>query len=121
MRCILAGKWISWVFNSSYGYHRLLSIQTGAMHPHLNCGNVKDVFLPVPPLDEQKGIIQYIEGEERRVTALIAKTESSIALLKERRSALITAAVTGQIDLRETCAVWQDQQLNNVNPIPEVP
>lgn len=100
IRSILAGEWISWVFNSSYGYHSLLAIQTGAMHPHLNCGNVKDVFLPVPSLEEQREIIQYVETEERRVAALITKTVSSIELLKERRSALITAAVTGQIDLR---------------------
>jgi type I restriction enzyme S subunit len=102
IRSILAGEWISWVFNSSYGYHSLLSIQTGAMHPHLNCGNVKDVSLPVPPLEEQRAIIQYVETEERRVAALITKTGSSIELLKERRSALITAAVTGQVDLRGT-------------------
>lgn len=92
---------MSWVFNSSYGYHTLLSIQTGAMHPHLNCGNVKDVFLPVPPLTEQREIMKHIEHEERRVAALVGKTERSIELLKERRSALITAAVTGLIDLRE--------------------
>ncbi|MEE3634513.1 restriction endonuclease subunit S [Pseudomonas sp. AL 58] len=100
-RSIIAGEWMSWVFNSSYGYHTLLSIQTGAMHPHLNCGNVKDVLLPVPPLSEQREIMQRIEHEERRVAALAGKTERSIELLKERRSALITAAVTGQIDLRE--------------------
>lgn len=100
-RSIIAGGWMSWVFNSSYGYHMLLSIQTGAMHPHLNCGNVKDVLLPVPPLTEQLEIVKHIEHEERRVTALAGKTERSIELLKERRSALITAAVTGQIDLRE--------------------
>lgn len=100
-RSIIAGEWMSWVFNSSYGYHMLLSIQTGAMHPHLNCGNVKDVLLPVPPLTEQLEIVKHIEHEERRVTALAGKTERSIELLKERRSSLITAAVTGQIDLRE--------------------
>ncbi|MGG2040283.1 restriction endonuclease subunit S [Pseudomonas paraeruginosa] len=100
-RSIIAGEWMSWVFNSSYGYHTLLSIQTGAMHPHLNCGNVKDVFLPVPPLTEQREIMKHIEHEERRVAALVGKTERSIELLKERRSALITAAVTGLIDLRE--------------------
>lgn len=71
------------------------------MHPHLNCGNVKDLFLPVPPLNEQEPIIQFIENEEVRMELLISKTERSIELLKERRSALITAAVTGQIDVRE--------------------
>jgi len=71
------------------------------MHPHLNCGNVKDVALPVPPIAEQLAIVQFAEKESQRISALITKTDHSITLLKERRSALITAAVTGQIDLRE--------------------
>lgn len=39
----IEGTWLSWVLNSTYGFHSLLSIQTGALHPHLNCGNVKDL------------------------------------------------------------------------------
>ena len=58
--------------------------------------------LTVPPLDEQKKILDSIIATNRRIDTLISTTESSIELLKERRSALITAAVTGQIDLRET-------------------
>ena len=58
--------------------------------------------LTVPPLDEQKKILDSIVATNRRIDTLISTTESSIELLKERRSALITAAVTGQIDLRET-------------------
>jgi len=42
-----------------------------------------------------------LSGQLVRFKSVIDKTERSIALLKERRSALITAAVTGQIDLRE--------------------
>ncbi|MBK1644060.1 hypothetical protein CKO25_05205 [Thiocapsa imhoffii] len=38
----LSGAWIALALNSDYGRHSLLSIQTGALHPHLNCGNVKD-------------------------------------------------------------------------------
>lgn len=58
--------------------------------------------LTVPPLDEQKKILDSIIATNRRIDTLISTTESSIELLKERRRALITAAVTGQIDLRET-------------------
>jgi type I restriction enzyme S subunit len=46
--------------------------------------------------------MDYIKVQTTRIDTLISKTERSIELLKERRSALITAAVTGQIDLRET-------------------
>lgn len=61
----------------------------------------RDVVLLFPPIDEQQAIIETIKREGARIDALVSKTECSILLLKERRSALITAAVTGQIDLRE--------------------
>lgn len=54
----------------------------------------------LPPLDEQDKILAAIDRETARVDGLIAKTDRSIELLKEKRSALITAAVTGKIDVR---------------------
>lgn len=59
------------------------------------------LIIPIPSIDEQLAIIAHLDRETTRIDSLIAKTERSIELLKERRSALITAAVTGQIDLRE--------------------
>ncbi len=56
--------------------------------------------LTVPPLAEQQTIVSSVDRETTRLDTLIEKTERSIALIKERRAALITAAVTGQIDLR---------------------
>jgi type I restriction enzyme S subunit len=63
-----------------------------------------EVYLPVPPLDEQRAIVEHIGRETAKLDALRAATERTIALLKERRSALIAAAVTGQIDV-PACAV----------------
>ena len=57
--------------------------------------------LTVPPLDEQSIIVTRLDRETSGIDGLIELTQRSIALLKERRSALITAAVTGQIDVRE--------------------
>ena len=53
-----------------------------------------------PPKKEQERIVAFLDRETTRIDALTAKTQCSIDLLKERRSAFITAAVTGQIDLR---------------------
>ncbi|MDD5503572.1 MAG: hypothetical protein PHH26_08980, partial [Candidatus Thermoplasmatota archaeon] len=50
---------------------------------------------------EQQYIVAHLNYESARIDALITKTQQSLDLLKERRAALITAAVTGQIDLRE--------------------
>jgi type I restriction enzyme S subunit len=58
----------------------------------------KNIRIPVPPLDEQEAIISHIQTHQTRNTALETALRDSIALLKERRSALITAAVTGMIN-----------------------
>lgn len=62
--------------------------------------HIKDWWVPLPPLDEQHAIVEYIARETAKLDAVRAATERTITLLKERRSALIAAAVTGQIDVR---------------------
>jgi type I restriction enzyme S subunit len=56
---------------------------------------------PVPPIDEQHEIVRHIAAETAKIDRLRVATEHSISLLKERRGALIAAAVTGQIDILE--------------------
>lgn len=62
----------------------------------------RDLKVCLPPKDEQNAILDRIGKETGRIDLLTGKTQTSIDLLKKRRSALITAAVTGQIDLRES-------------------
>ena len=61
----------------------------------------RDLKVCLPPLQEQDRILSRINHETARIDLLAGKTQLSIDLLKERRSALITATVTGQIDLRD--------------------
>jgi type I restriction enzyme S subunit len=58
-----------------------------------------EVVLPVPPLEEQRAIVAYLAKETEKLEELRVATERSTFLLKERRAALIAAAVTGQINL----------------------
>jgi type I restriction enzyme, S subunit len=97
---LLRGTFLSAVLQSSYGQAKLASIQTGAMHPHLNCGEVKFVEFPLPPLAEQADIVSYIRGTADRFEVLITEAQRAIDLLQERRVGLISAAVTGKIDVR---------------------
>ena len=57
------------------------------------------VSIPVPPLSEQRAIVAHIANETRKLDDLCAATERTTTLLRERRAALIAAAVTGQIDV----------------------
>lgn len=63
-----------------------------------------EVFFPVPPLAEQQAIVAHIHAQTARIDALRAATERTLELLKERRQALITAAVTGQLAIEEVAA-----------------
>ena len=66
----------------------------------LSFNHVKKIKLPLPNLEEQKEIADYVNHVTSRIDKLISMTERSIELLREHRTALITAAVTGKIDLR---------------------
>ena len=68
--------------------------------PKINRESLAQIKFPVPPLSEQEKAIDYIQSKTRRIDGLIEETKTSIDLLKEHRTALISAAVTGKIDLR---------------------
>ncbi|NOT57673.1 MAG: restriction endonuclease subunit S [Deltaproteobacteria bacterium] len=74
---------------------------TGASNSMQNIGqdSVRDVWIPLPPLPEQHAIVAHIQKETAKLDALRAATERTIGLLKERRAALIAAAVTGKLTL----------------------
>lgn len=62
---------------------------------------VGQIIVPVAPIPEQIQIASFVDRECGKLDALQAKQERLIELLKERRSALISAAVTWKIDVRE--------------------
>jgi type I restriction enzyme S subunit len=60
----------------------------------------KNIFIPLPALEEQTAITTFIDSETAKADALVGEARQAIGLLRERRSALISAAVTGKIDVR---------------------
>ncbi|MGA2855123.1 MAG: restriction endonuclease subunit S [Verrucomicrobiota bacterium] len=70
---------------------------TSASMQNIGQDSVRNLWLPVPSLDEQRAIVAHISAETAKLDALRAATEQTIALLKERRAALIAAAVTGKL------------------------
>jgi type I restriction enzyme, S subunit len=79
-------------------------VKQGSGQPNLNTDIVKAIRLAVPPLDEQRSIVEHIEKISNEFSFLIAEAQHAIALLQERRTALISAAVTGKIDVRNLVA-----------------
>ncbi|OBG69762.1 restriction endonuclease subunit S [Mycobacterium sp. E3339] len=80
--------------------HHLTPIFTGVSVPHLSPDQLASFPIPQPPIDEQRRIVEYLADRCAHVDALIKKADVSTDTLREYRSALITDAVTGKIDVR---------------------
>jgi type I restriction enzyme S subunit len=75
----------------------------GATSPHVNISTIRNYQVVMPPLDEQKQISRYLQQISEALDSLIEEAANTSNILQERRSALISAAVTGKIDVRD----WQ--------------
>ena len=73
---------------------------TSASMVKISQEHIKNWWIPVPPIAEQRSIIAALAGQTRVIDQTRARIERTVALIKERRSALIAAAVMGQIDIR---------------------
>jgi type I restriction enzyme S subunit len=87
-------------FASAACSKQLESMMRGAALPQVSVGDVRRMLLPCPPAKEQQEIVNYLLHLLAQFDMLIGVSAQSGALLQERRSALISAAVTGQIDVR---------------------
>lgn len=83
---------------------QLYSLPSGTKQANLSNSDVLGIQIVVPPsLEEQKDIAKYLKNKLLKFDDMILKAESAISLMQERRTALISAAVTGKIDVRN----WQ--------------
>ena len=72
--------------------------------PGLSRDTVYQIKLPIPKKEEQNQISDFLDKQTTQFDALISKSQSQIKMLQEKRQALITAAVTGKIDVRNGVA-----------------
>jgi type I restriction enzyme S subunit len=98
-RSLLAPRYLWHAFRSHWGRSALLREQTGALHPHLEAGNVRFMKIPVPSLDTQRRVVARTEEIAKDTVTVERALSRRLTLQSERRQALITAAVTGQFDV----------------------
>jgi type I restriction enzyme, S subunit len=79
---------------------RLERLDNGAANPTLNRNYVHPIRVAFPPGAEQRAIADFLDRETTKIDRMVEKVEAAIERLQEYRSALITAAVTGKIDVR---------------------
>ena len=92
-------------------YHAIRDGGNETSQMNLNADIVKKFKITIPPLDEQHQIVENLNKEIPKIDSLIEKAESAIQLMQERRTALISTAVTGKIDVRH----WQHPNQKNNN------
>lgn len=96
---------------SSLNFQSLLWEYVGfSAQPGIYLGTLENFRLPVPPVDEQLEINRFLRSKTNNFDDLISKAESAITLMQERRTALISAAVTGKIDVRNWGAPQETKQ-----------
>jgi type I restriction enzyme S subunit len=95
-------EYIVYFFNTEYCYqlnHEGTVVAGG--QGNLNVKNVERYRIPLPPIEEQKEIVTYLDNYRKEVDNLISKYQKQIDLMQEYRTALISQAVTGKIDVRD--------------------
>ena len=96
----MTNDFLMWWLVGSHCQHQLNSLSTGSTALGIKASKLSAVTCVVPPLEEQTAISERIGELSKQITGIYSTARSQIDLLQERRSALISAAVTGQIDVR---------------------
>ncbi|MDA0765387.1 MAG: restriction endonuclease subunit S [Verrucomicrobia bacterium] len=98
---LLSSHYLLRLLSSEMFQAHFLPDTTGVSVPHISPTQIGDFVIPIPPREEQDVITDYLAAEIGKLATLTAETQRAIDLLQERRTALISAAVTGQIDVRQ--------------------
>ncbi|HVC23825.1 MAG TPA: hypothetical protein VNH82_10440 [Candidatus Dormibacteraeota bacterium] len=100
---VLSGKYLGAYLGSTFGRQSLLCRATGALHPHLE-GGIRDIPIAVPPRSVQEFVVREVEKEQEWAEEARSLIERQVELLNEHRQALITAAVTGELEIPQVAA-----------------
>ena len=94
-----APKFVGYLAQSNSFTDRVTAESVGIAYPAITESRLSSFHVCIPPYTEQAAIADYLDRETAKLDALAAKAREIIGLLKERRAALISAAVTGKIDI----------------------
>ena len=97
-------RYVYYYLNSRNAISQAAELSVGAIQAHYNTSTLVQLLVPRIPLDEQNRIVTHLDAATRETDRLIAKIHKAIDHLREFRTALISAAVTGKIDVRATSA-----------------
>lgn len=102
-------RFLRWFLESKACREQLDLAMTGACQPNFGPTHLNEVTTTIPPVEEQEVISNYLDKSLSKFDGLIENALEAIELFQERRSTLISAAVTGKVDVRN----WQPPADNN--------
>jgi type I restriction enzyme, S subunit len=97
-------KYLLYLFRSAPLIEQVESLMIGSTFRRINVGQIHAFWICIPPLSEQAAIAAYLDIETARLDSLLQKVEEAVERFQEYRTALVTAAVTGKIDVRKVAA-----------------
>lgn len=94
-------EFIRWFVSSNVFFTQIDRFKTGSTIQHFGPEHLNQMLISLPPIEEQREICNHLESRLRQLDSMLAVNNKTIDKLNEYRTALITAAVTGKIDVRE--------------------
>lgn len=95
-----SSAFLQYVLESDPGIVGMTMAMIGSTFKRINVSDIKSLPVVLPPIQEQLAIVEILDRETAEIDAAITDAREAIALSKERRAAVISAAVTGKIDVR---------------------
>lgn len=102
--------YLGYALRSPLFIETIVSRSTGVSYPGINASEIGNIEVAYPPLPEQRAIAAFLDERTARIDALVARKRRLVQLLKEKRQALITRAVTRGLDpkvkMKESGVPW---------------
>ena len=109
---VLDKDFMFWVLSSEFTYAQILFLQRETGQPNIGIGDFSKMFFPMPnTLGEQRQIVEYIVEQKKETDSLVSKYQKQIELMQEYRTAIISQAVTGKIDVKD----WQPKTKETIS------
>lgn len=96
----ISPRFLGYALSASEFVEGITARSVGVSYPAINASEIGTLSIPVPSETEQEAIADFLDHEVSRLDASISKVKKAIERLHEYRTALVTAAVTGMIDVR---------------------
>lgn len=112
---MIESRFLAYVLHSEVGRTQFKTNEYGGTKQGLGLGDVKSVFIPVPPLPQQRVICADLDTKVAGFKDAISRLSREIELLREYRTRLVADVVTGKLDVREAAARLPDEAVADIS------